>query len=149
MATMKSGALDQMVGARIRMLRVHSGITQTALAARIGVTFQQVAKYEQGDGRVGASMLARIASLLDVSVGEFFEFSRPGLPVSRLSVFPHAEPRARQVPKTYPRMANPQLRARIVELAETVVDQGAATKSADAPLNTVDLSKRRKFPSRG
>jgi transcriptional regulator with XRE-family HTH domain len=140
MATMKSGALDEMVGARIRMLRVSRGISQTALAARIGATFQQVQKYEQGDVRVGASRLARIASVLDVSVGEFFEFPRAGLlPGSRLSVGLHAEPRPRRV----------QPRARIVEPAETIADQGSATKAVDAPLNTVDLSARRKFPSRG
>ena len=42
MATRNSGALDAMVGARIRMLRVDRGMSQTALAARIGVPFQQV-----------------------------------------------------------------------------------------------------------
>ena len=72
MATRKSGPLDAMVGARIRMLRVNRGVSQTALAERIGVTFQQVQKYERGANRVGASRLAQIASVLDVSVGEFF-----------------------------------------------------------------------------
>ena len=78
MATRKSGPLDAMVGARVRMLRVNRGISQTALAQRIGVTFQQVQKYEQGADRVGASRLAQIASVLGVSVGEFFEPSRAG-----------------------------------------------------------------------
>ena len=48
MAMRKSGPLDAMVGAKVRMLRVNRGISQTALAERIGVTFQQVQKYEQG-----------------------------------------------------------------------------------------------------
>ena len=77
MAMRKSGPLDAMVGAKIRMLRVNRGISQTALAESIGVTFQQVQKYEQGADRVGASRLSQIASVLDVSVGEFFE--SPGL----------------------------------------------------------------------
>ena len=77
MATRKSGALDAMVGARIRMLRVNRGMSQTALAERIGVTFQQVQKYEQGADRVGASRLSQIASVLGVSVGELFK--SPGL----------------------------------------------------------------------
>ena len=75
MATRKSGPLDAMVGARIRMLRVNRGMSQTMLAERIGVTFQQVQKYERGANRVGASRLSQIASVLDVSVGELFESS--------------------------------------------------------------------------
>jgi transcriptional regulator with XRE-family HTH domain len=116
MATRKSGALDAMVGARIRMLRVDRGISQTALAARIGVTFQQVQKYEQGVGRVGASRLALIASALDVSVGEFFELSQAGPPGSRSPVckspaYLLAEPAARRVLEAYARMPGPRFRA--------------------------------------
>src|SRR5262245_58066472 len=109
MATRKSGALDAMVGARIRKVRVDRGISQTALAARIGVTFQQVQKYEQGAGRVGVSRLARIASVLDVSVGEFFESSKAGPPGSRSPVYLLAEPGARQILEAYARMSSPQL----------------------------------------
>ena len=82
MATRKSGPLDAMVGARISMLRVNRGMSQAMLAERIGVTFQQVQKYERGANRVGASRLSQIASVLGVSVGELFESSRaesPGL----------------------------------------------------------------------
>ena len=57
------------------MLRLNRGISQAMLAQRIGVTFQQVQKYEQGANRVGASRLAQIAYVLRVSVGEFFESS--------------------------------------------------------------------------
>ncbi len=49
------------------------GMSHTILAERIGVTFQQVRKYEQGANRVGASRLPQIASVLGVSVGELFE----------------------------------------------------------------------------
>ena len=76
MATRKSGPLDAMVGARISMLRVNRGMSQTMLAERIGVTFQQVQKYERGANRVGASRLSQIASVLGVSVGELFEIFR-------------------------------------------------------------------------
>ena len=63
MANRKSGPLDAMVGARIRMFRVNRGMSQTVLAEKIGVTFQQVQKYEKGANRVGASRLSQIASL--------------------------------------------------------------------------------------
>ena len=48
------------------------GISQTELGDQIGVTFQQVQKYEKGANRVGASRLTRIAKVLEVSVGAFF-----------------------------------------------------------------------------
>jgi transcriptional regulator with XRE-family HTH domain len=75
MGTRKSGPLDAMVGVRIRMFRLDRGMSQTILAERIGVTFQQVQKYERGADRVGASRLSQIASVLGVSVGELFKSS--------------------------------------------------------------------------
>ena len=54
--------LDVMVGAKIRIFRIHRRISQTELAEQIGVTFQQVQKYETGMNRVGASRLSRIAT---------------------------------------------------------------------------------------
>ena len=81
MANRKSGPLDAMVGARIRMFRVNRGMSQSVLAERIGVTFQQVQKYEKGANRVGASRLSQIASVLGISVGELFESSRMDLSV--------------------------------------------------------------------
>ena len=59
MATRKSGPLDAMVGARICMLRVNRAISETILAERIGVTFQQMQKYERGANRVGARRLGK------------------------------------------------------------------------------------------
>ena len=79
MATRKSGPLDAMVGTRISMLRVNRGMSQAMLAERIGVTFQQMQKYERGANRVGASR-ARFASVLGVSVGALFESSQAEFP---------------------------------------------------------------------
>ena len=86
MATRKSGPLDAMVGTRISMLRVNRGMSQAMLAERIGVTFQQMQKYERGANRVGASRLSQVASVLGVSVGELFESSRAGSPGLNSSV---------------------------------------------------------------
>ena len=110
MATRKSGPLDAMVGARIRMLRVNRGMSQTMLAERIGVTFQQVQKYERGANRVVASRLSRIASVLGVSVGELFESSRTESPGLNSSIPLLAEPGALRVLKAYARTPNPRLR---------------------------------------
>jgi transcriptional regulator with XRE-family HTH domain len=73
MATKMPDPLDVMVGAKIRIFRIHRGVSQTDLAEQIGVTFQQVQKYEKGLNRVGVSRLLHIASVLRVSMGDLFE----------------------------------------------------------------------------
>src|ERR1700722_12921568 len=60
--------IDIDVGARIRTRRVFFGLSQTKLANALGLTFQQVQKYERGDNRVSASTLVRVAGALDTSV---------------------------------------------------------------------------------
>ena len=64
--------LDVMVGAKIRIFRSHRGISQTDLARKIGVAFQQVQKYEKGTNRVGASRLVQIADVLKVPITSLF-----------------------------------------------------------------------------
>jgi transcriptional regulator with XRE-family HTH domain len=154
MTMTKSGPLDAMVGAKVRMLRVDRGISQSELAERIGVTFQQVQEYEQGANRVGASRLAQIASVLGVSVGEFFESSRTGSPGLNSPVHLLAEPRAWRALKAYARKPDLHVRSCIARLVESVADRPSAPKATVArrnivDLHTVDLGERRKFPSRG
>lgn len=64
--------IDIAVGDRIRQLRKARGITQTELANAIGLTFQQVQKYEKARNRISASKLAQIATIFDVDVAELF-----------------------------------------------------------------------------
>jgi transcriptional regulator with XRE-family HTH domain len=66
-------SVDRHVGARIRMRRVMLTLSQTQLGDALGLTFQQVQKYEKGTNRVGASRLQHIASILQVPVSFFFE----------------------------------------------------------------------------
>src|SRR5262245_19485010 len=61
-------SIDILVGRNIRAQRIARNMSQTDLAGRLGVTFQQVQKYEQGRNRVGAGRLVRIADALEVSV---------------------------------------------------------------------------------
>ncbi|WP_026187596.1 helix-turn-helix domain-containing protein [Ensifer sp. BR816] len=65
--------VDIHVGRRIRMRRIWMELSQTSLAEQIGVTFQQVQKYEKGTNRVGASRLQQIADALEVPPSYFFE----------------------------------------------------------------------------
>jgi transcriptional regulator with XRE-family HTH domain len=65
--------IDVHVGSRIRLRRTLLGISQMALAEAIGLTFQQVQKYEKGANRVSSSRLVDVANALEVSVSHFFE----------------------------------------------------------------------------
>ena len=65
--------VDQSVGRRVRMFRVSRGLWQSALASQLGLTFQQLQKYEKGANRVSASKLHDIAHILGVEVVSFFE----------------------------------------------------------------------------
>src|SRR3954471_25011680 len=74
MATVKGPQpVDKHVGKRIRMRRLMSGMSQATLGGKLGVTFQQVQKYENGSNRIGASRLYHIAQVLDVPPAFFFE----------------------------------------------------------------------------
>ncbi len=71
------GPIDVHVGARLKQRRKLLGMTQTDLGDAIGLTFQQVQKYERGANRIGASRLLAIARALDVSIEYFFEDMPP------------------------------------------------------------------------
>ncbi|HEY2528497.1 MAG TPA: helix-turn-helix transcriptional regulator [Xanthobacteraceae bacterium] len=66
-------AVDVHVGRRVRAARLLRGISQEKLAAAVGVSFQQIQKYENGSNRIGTGRLHAIAKLLDLSVTYFFE----------------------------------------------------------------------------
>jgi transcriptional regulator with XRE-family HTH domain len=65
--------IDKHVGSRVRMQRLMLGMSQTTLADAIGLTFQQVQKYEKGTNRMGSSRLMQIANVLQVPPTFFFE----------------------------------------------------------------------------
>ncbi|WP_187969232.1 helix-turn-helix domain-containing protein [Aquibium microcysteis] len=71
--------IDESVGSRIRARRLNMRLSQEKLADRIGVTFQQVQKYENGANRVSASRLQAIANALDVRPSFFFEEAEKAL----------------------------------------------------------------------
>jgi transcriptional regulator with XRE-family HTH domain len=82
----QSNLTDKYVGARVRLRRIHLGMSQTDLGEGIGLTFQQVQKYEKGVNRIGASRLSQISTILQVPVEWFFE----GLPKTKASGQPAA-----------------------------------------------------------
>jgi len=68
---------DVFVGSRVRMRRKMLGLSQEKLGDKLGITFQQVQKYEKGTNRVGASRLKAMAEALDVPISYFFPDSPP------------------------------------------------------------------------
>lgn len=64
--------IDVHVGSRVRLRRTLLGYSQDRLAQALGLTFQQIQKYERGTNRIGASRLLQIAQVLDVQAGYFF-----------------------------------------------------------------------------
>ncbi|MFZ5965489.1 helix-turn-helix domain-containing protein [Thalassococcus sp. BH17M4-6] len=70
---LSSEEIDRHVGAKLRFLREANGLSQAALAGEVGVTFQQVQKYEQGSNRISASKLWQFCEVLNVTPNNFFE----------------------------------------------------------------------------
>ena len=89
--TGKSHPVDVHVGARVRLRRVLLGMTQTNLGTAIGVTFQQMQKYERGTNRISASRLHDLARVLDVPIEHFFD----DMPLEVAAVSPGAKKRGK------------------------------------------------------
>jgi transcriptional regulator with XRE-family HTH domain len=77
MAKKSPNPTDKYVGSRVRMRRLMLGMSQEKLGEKLGLTFQQVQKYEKGTNRIGASRLQHIAQILKVPVSFFFDGAVP------------------------------------------------------------------------
>jgi transcriptional regulator with XRE-family HTH domain len=123
--------IDLHVGVRLRLRRMMIGVSQEALARKLGVTFQQIQKYENGQNRVGASRLYQLSLALRVPVGFFFE----DLPDSGgADVDPDAasalsfvnSPEGLQLNLAFSRITNPATRRRVVDLLATLAADAAS-----------------------
>lgn len=116
---------DLHVGARIRLRRRALGLTQEGLATLLGLTFQQVQKYERGVNRVSASKLQAIAEAMDISVCYFFE-GLPGQPVGDGATVAQMSgdfltlPDAHEFLEVLPKTA-PQIRRHLLDLARSLI----------------------------
>jgi transcriptional regulator with XRE-family HTH domain len=113
--------VDKLVGQNIRIHRLDRGLSQTELGKHVGVTFQQVQKYENGTNRVGSGNLFTIAGALNVPVSTLYEgvdqvdeMSADGSPIALL-----AEPYALRLLQAFGDIEDPELRKSLVEMAET------------------------------
>jgi transcriptional regulator with XRE-family HTH domain len=119
---------DQMVGQRVRVRRKELGFSQQKLGDAIGVTFQQIQKYENGVNRIGAGRLSEISKVLQVKIDYFF--SGVAEPDADLTLAPLRQQGALELLQTYARIDSPMLRKAVVELARTLASREAPRKRA-------------------
>jgi transcriptional regulator with XRE-family HTH domain len=119
--------IDAEVGHRIRIHRNARGMSQSALAEKLGVTFQQVQKYEKGVNRVGAGRLTRIARILNIPItallGIDTESSRGQTTPSDSNVLAALSlTGAVQLVQAYAQIPNSALRKTVVDLVQQIGD---------------------------
>jgi transcriptional regulator with XRE-family HTH domain len=128
--------IDVHVGGRLRLRRTLLGMSQEKLGHAIGLTFQQVQKYERGANRIGASRLYDLSRVLDVPVAFFFDEMAPGLValagngpraakgMDEPALVYQAEPMMKretlELVRAYFKIADPQLRRRVFDLAKAI-----------------------------
>ncbi|MEN3792468.1 helix-turn-helix transcriptional regulator [Fulvimarina sp. MAC3] len=128
----KPNPIDTHVGSRVRLRRTMLSLSQEKLGEALGITFQQVQKYEKGTNRIGASRLQRISEVLKVPVSFFFEDA----PASSEPVTGMSEPQSGdyvvdflstseglQLNKAFIKIENPKVRRRIVDLVRCLADE--------------------------
>ena len=139
-ASGKPNPIDVHVGARVRLRRTLLGMSQEKLGEAIGLTFQQVQKYERGANRIGASRLYDLSRVLDVPVSFFFddmpeEVERlsprqiAGVPEGfdeAASPYDAGDPMTKretlELVRAYYKITDPQVRKRVFELAKALAN---------------------------
>ena len=137
MASKTPDPIDKYVGSRIRMRRIMLGMSQEKLGEALGLTFQQIQKYEKGTNRVGASRIQQISEVLQVPVSFLFEggptgtagadgFGEPASP-SYISDF-LATSEGLALTRAFTRITDTKLRRSIVDLVEQIAVREATEK---------------------
>lgn len=129
--------IDRHVGARVRMRRMMLGMSQEKLGKAIGLTFQQVQKYEKGTNRIGSSRLVQIGSILQVQVEFFFDGAPrpPGYPgIGKTAALPPqpayisdflSSTDGLNMTKAFTSVKSPKLRRSIADLVEIIASEQA------------------------
>jgi transcriptional regulator with XRE-family HTH domain len=116
----RSDKRDIEVGRRVRAFRLQKGLSQEKLADQLGVTFQQVQKYEKGTNRIAAGRLQRIAEILEIPITEFFIQHRgTGTAPSELSELVDTASALRLV-RSYSRIRDTKLQQAVLYFVEKV-----------------------------
>lgn len=131
--------IDRHVGSRVRMQRVLMKMSQEKLGEALGLTFQQVQKYEKGTNRIGASRLQQISKTLNVPPSFFFE----GAPVAGASGNGFVEESSSQyvvdflssaeglhLNRSFARIKDPKVRKKVIDLIATLAEQEEDAQTA-------------------
>jgi len=84
----RPSSIDIAVGRNVRIWRMAKGLSQAQLANRLGVTFQQVQKYEVGSNRIGTGRLVKLAAILRIPIAALFDAARAHCRQARVSARP-------------------------------------------------------------
>jgi len=132
MAKKAPNPIDKHVGSRVRMRRMMLAMSQEKLGDALGLTFQQVQKYEKGTNRIGASRLQQISTILEVPVAFFFEgapeaagvrSSGKDAPSPAYVVEFLATSDGLALTKAFMRIPDAKMRRRIVDLVEQIAGE--------------------------
>jgi len=127
-------AVDVHVGGRVRLRRTFLSMSQEKLGDAIGLTFQQVQKYERGANRIGSSRLFDLSRVLDVPVSFFFDDMPPEIegrsprkstglaeaPIASFEADPLTKRETLDLVRAYYRIGNPAVRRRLFDLAKSL-----------------------------
>jgi len=108
----RHGALDALLGERIRRRRRELGLSQSALGGKLGITFQQVQKYENGTNRVSATMLLKLSDALGMSVTDLLHDVDPVTQVADI------EAQGLQLVAAFRKIRSPDMRAAVLTLVD-------------------------------
>jgi transcriptional regulator with XRE-family HTH domain len=129
--------IDVHVGARVRLRRMLLGMSQDKLGDALGLTFQQVQKYEKGVNRIGASRIYDLARTLAVPIDYFFEgfderAGAAGFAESGGAEFTHElfTPESVQLCRNFAEIRDPKVRKRVLDLVKTLADGERTTVPA-------------------
>jgi transcriptional regulator with XRE-family HTH domain len=113
--------MDKLIGRNVRVHRLVRGLTQEVLGEKLGVTFQQVQKYEKGTNRVGSGRLYQIASILEVPVTAFFEGGDPPSALRNSSHFDLlADPVSLRMVQAFAGIADHKTKRAVLALVESM-----------------------------
>ncbi|MBS0410625.1 MAG: helix-turn-helix transcriptional regulator [Proteobacteria bacterium] len=120
--------IDVAVGARVRIRRRWLGLSQTQLANALGITFQQVQKYERGANRVSASMLVKIAAKLETTVAALVG-EDGSAPVEAIIYAQLATPGATDLLAAFAKISDGEARRAVLTIAQSLSGEGAASRA--------------------
>ncbi len=109
--------VDVAVGNRVRELRTRAGLSQTDLGERLGVSFQQVQKYEKGVNRMGASRLIQICEALKVTIVDIFDGVQSATDAAEKTL---ADPEAMRIARDIQRIENENMRMAVKQLVRAM-----------------------------